>query len=337
MLLVILGAGASYDSAPSRPASDSRYNSMSERPPIANDLFGDRQYFGNVMNKYPQCLPIIQQLRDMPEGTVEKQLQKLQTEAANYPTRLQQLAAIRYYLQEILFELPRTWLKETQSISNYLALVDHIRKSGERAGFVTFNYDTLLDGALEQFGCTFNDFPSYIENHLPLIKIHGSVSWGRLSTAPIDIRGKRVDIANSVINSYSPEFITNQYVIVGESPPAPRQDRAVFPALAIPVESKLQFECPAYHVEALKSLLPQVTKILVIGWRGTEEPFLNLLREKIKKADLVMVVNGDKSKSEEASTNLGRAQILTPRYINFDGGFTEFFKSGAADSFFGRS
>ncbi|OQW65007.1 MAG: hypothetical protein BVN28_02450 [Nitrospira sp. ST-bin4] len=336
MLLVILGAGASYDSAPSRPASDSRYSLMPERPPMANDLFGDRQYFGNVMNKYPQCLPIIQQLRDMPEGTIEKQLQKLQTEAANYPTRLHQLAAIRYYLQEMLFELPQIWLKETQSISNYLALVDHIRKSGERACFVTFNYDTLLDGALEQFGYALRDFPSYIKNDLPLIKLHGSVSWGRLSTAPIDIKANRLDIANSVIDSYSPDFITDQYVLVGEFPPAPRQDRVVFPALAIPVESKLQFECPVYHIDKLKSFLPDVTRILVIGWRGTEEPFLNLLREGIKQVELVMVINGGESQSEEASSNLRRARILASRHAAFDGGFTEFFKTGAADDFLRR-
>ena len=60
MLLVVLGAGASYDSAASKPPP--RFSStepLSNRPPLASHLFGNRPYFGEVMEKYSHCLPIV--------------------------------------------------------------------------------------------------------------------------------------------------------------------------------------------------------------------------------------------------------------------------------------
>jgi len=341
VLLVILGAGASYDSAPSRPITNGNYQSMVNRPPLADQLFDDRDYFGDIMNKYPQCLPVIPRLQNISSGSsVEKELQRLQSEATNYPDRLCQLAAIRYYLQEVLSDLPNAWLKETHSVTNYLVLVDHIKQwkqPNERVCIVTFNYDTLLDKALEHFGYALGDLKSYIQKDLQLIKIHGSVNWGRFSSAPISLVGTRQEIAERMIDAYAPEFIMKEFVMIGESPPAVRDNRPVFPALAIPVESKLDFECPPNHVEALKSFLPAVTKVLIIGWRATEKPFLDLLSGRVKMADLVTVVNGDKSRGDAAADNLRSARLLASRYHTFDGGFTEFFGSGAAAPFFGLS
>lgn len=68
MLLVILGAGASYDSAPSQPPNDGNYSNLADRPPLANELFGNRKYFGEVMNKYHRCIPIITRLRQIVIG-----------------------------------------------------------------------------------------------------------------------------------------------------------------------------------------------------------------------------------------------------------------------------
>ena len=94
MLLVILGAGASYDSVPSRPApNDAHYNDLPNRPPLADQLFADRQYFGRVMTKYQECLDIAPRLRHLRGGaSIESVLQLYQSEAIEYPERIQQLA-----------------------------------------------------------------------------------------------------------------------------------------------------------------------------------------------------------------------------------------------------
>jgi hypothetical protein len=341
MLLVILGAGASYDSAPSRPPNDPRYKAMPHRPPLANELFDDRKYFGDVMNKYPQCLPIIPRLRHISSGSsVEKELQRLQKQAHDYPNGFCQLAAVRYYLQEILFQCPNEWLKETQSISNYLVLLDHIKryqKDGERVCFVTFNYDTLLDYAFERFKYPLRDMLAYIKNDFMLVKIHGSVTWGRFTSAPVDIKAKREDIATHLIDWYAPHYITNHFVMIGECPPAPRDNKPIIPAIAIPVESKLKFECPQDHIDALKAFIPEVNKILIVGWRATEQTFLDLLRDDLQQVDLVTIVNGDKMSSEEAANKLRRTRLLVSRYEAYNGGFTDFFNDGTAEPFFGLS
>ena len=110
MLLVILGAGASFDSAPSLPPNDETYRHHSDRPPLASELFGNRDYFGQVLQKYPDCLPITPRLRELKQGhSVEALLQELQLESTNSPVRKRQIASIRYYLQEILSTCPGQW------------------------------------------------------------------------------------------------------------------------------------------------------------------------------------------------------------------------------------
>jgi hypothetical protein len=54
---------------------------------------------------------------------------------------------------------------------------------------------------------------------------------------------------------------------------------ALFPAMAIPLEEKQDFECPAPHVQALAAVMPTVNRMLVIGWRGADVPFLNFMKE----------------------------------------------------------
>src|SRR5207247_9482051 len=73
----------------------------------------------------------------------------------------------------------------------------------------------------------------------------------------------------------------------------PRRDNnrvGVFPAIAIPTVSKATFECPIDHLNALQTVLPQVTKIITIGWRIKEEHFLNLLSTHPRRKCSIIVV-----------------------------------------------
>ena len=245
MLLVILGAGASYDSAPSQPPNDGNYSKLPDRPPLANELFGNRKYFGEVMNKYHRCIPIITRLRhNCDRSPVELELQALQASANAYPERHRQLAAVRYYLQDILWHCTENWLRWTQNISNHRTLVDDIkqwRKPDEKVCFVTFNYDTLLEEALRYADYPFTELSAYIARDLMLVKLHGSVNWARIVDTPIDelLGLDRTDLAKQLIDRYQNLDVSKRYVMVGEYPPAPRNKKAVFPALAIPVEAKL--------------------------------------------------------------------------------------------------
>lgn len=281
------------------------------------------------MQKYPRCLPIIPELRHIRgASSVELELKRLQDEAKKYPDGYRQLAAIRYYLQDILWECGSIWLRETYNVSNYSVLVDKVKrfkKPGERVCFVTFNYDMLLDESLRHAGYPFTELSAYIARDLMLVKLHGSVNWARIVNTPLEdlLSFTRVDLARQLIERYTDLDISKEFVVVGEYPPAPRHKKVVFPALAIPVESKLDFECPPEHVKALEDFIPQVTKIVTIGWRATEQPFLELLQRGLKSANpQIMVVCGTTEDTENSAAQLRKR--IPAQYSLLKGGFTKF-------------
>jgi hypothetical protein len=59
MILVIFGAGASFDSVPSRPPKNYPRESLQSRPPLAAELFLDNELCNNGLGRFPQCHPII--------------------------------------------------------------------------------------------------------------------------------------------------------------------------------------------------------------------------------------------------------------------------------------
>ncbi len=67
----------------------------------------------------------------------------------------------------------------------------------------------------------------------------------------------------------------------------------MFAALSIPVEIKSGYECPQEHQEVLEDCLPQVTKVLVIGWRASENQFLKTLTNLLPSSANIMVVSRD--------------------------------------------
>jgi hypothetical protein len=91
MLLVILGAGASYDSAgPEAPADDGR-------PPLAVQLFERRGAFDNAVTHFPECRPVLAQLRAAAvtgSGAVESALRELQAQEDAYPERYLSLSVL---------------------------------------------------------------------------------------------------------------------------------------------------------------------------------------------------------------------------------------------------
>src|SRR6266511_5311246 len=107
MLMVVFGAGASYDSAPSHPLP--RYHGEADpaghvRLPLADELFGERALFAPILERFPRALYVVPRLRHLQPGeTVERVMEALQVEAATDARRHRQLAAVRYYLQAAIW------------------------------------------------------------------------------------------------------------------------------------------------------------------------------------------------------------------------------------------
>ena len=61
MIMIVLGAGASYDSSPDYPMGTVK--AAESRMPLANELFSNRQLFSDVLKLYQQCYPILTHIR----------------------------------------------------------------------------------------------------------------------------------------------------------------------------------------------------------------------------------------------------------------------------------
>src|SRR2546429_7337439 len=113
MLMVILGAGASFDSLPAqaRTGPGAAFPHFPERPPLADELFDNRPNFGEAMYKFRYCQRIVPMLQRRYGKSLEQRLQELADEATDYSARAQQLMSIRYYIQYILWNSEDGWLR----------------------------------------------------------------------------------------------------------------------------------------------------------------------------------------------------------------------------------
>jgi hypothetical protein len=85
----------------------------------------------------------------------------------------------------------------------------------------------------------------------------------------------------------------------------------LYPALAIPVIQKddTSFACPSHHLNTLKSVIPRVRKLLVIGWRGQEEHFLSLWEK--SNVERIVIVSRTVDGADATIHALQLADIVT--------------------------
>jgi hypothetical protein len=343
MLLVVFGAGASFDSDPN-PECQPPKESDRNRPPLAHQLFSPRSGFLYAQDRYPECKAIVPFLQHVAEGSsFEQRLERLQEEAKEYPERNRQLAAVRFYLQDMLSTVGNSWYSHLRGVSNYYTLLDQIRRHlgilGEPVCLVTFNYDVLLDTDLHHFGIKFQRISDYtVSREFKLFKVHGSVNWARfVTTAITDVQ--RLDangMARALILEASNLEVSDEFFVTNQIPMRPHGNRAVFPAIALPLASKSKFECPATHLTELVTLLPSVTKLLLVGWRGDDQHFLAILRKHLSNRPIscLAVAASDHEASEtvrkvqRAGINLGSGTVahgFTAALVGFQ--IDDFLKS----------
>jgi hypothetical protein len=328
MLMVIAGAGASYDSIPSRPPGYGGNETL--RLPLADALFESRGHFEDIQREIPQVMPIAPVLQSRRGGaSVEDLLAHFASQAAAYPDRQVQLAAVRFYLQALIAGCEEGWYRSTQLPTNMMVLLDQIesyRAGRARPIFVTFNYDRLIENALENRGQSFSSLADYCySDRTNVFKLHGSVNWvrplARLDAA--EFGGSVWDIARQVTNRIA-EFPKPGDIVPWAAIPGSRtRDMLAVPAIAIPLKGKDAFECPDAHIEALRSALPGVRTIVTIGWRGAEAHFLKLLSDHCRQAIEVICVAGTVTEAQEPIAHLNGA-LSRAHCVGVGGGFTRF-------------
>ena len=335
MLMVIFGAGASHDSAATFPPSTPVGSDEHSRPPLADGLFQQNSFFDRWVEKYPECTPVVTRLRLHTRATLEDEMERYRLEAEHEPQRAVELNAVRYYLRWLLWGCSAEWLQHTKGVTNYVSLLGDIRvwkniHPTEEVRFVTFNYDTLLEHACQRaLQINMSSVSSYVSPRVgyKVFKPHGSVNWVRTLSDNTGVEAAG-NVEQSIIALGHRVQLATGFHLMADPSQITLEGRYVFPALALPVNTKVAFECPDDHMAQLEADIPLVTKLLVIGWRATEPHFLQFWKEprpgsvpdSISK---ITIVAGGASQAQGVQQNLIAAGIQGKFELS-DGGFSQF-------------
>ena len=288
--MVVFGAGASYDCIDEAAASNEH---LDYRPPLANELFKLREAFKGARDKYPVSNNLLADLATAAETIgIEKHLEDLTNRSNNSPALRRELLAIRFYIRSVLLDCSQNWPARVPGRATHyqrlLGALDQWRdRNGAELFFVTFNYDHILDDAVPVAigGRALHGVEDYIsDSSWKLFKPHGSVNWARVAEG-ISIEGANdeFEIQLRILDAArEPEGLK-----LGRWLKRPgvdlRYDGAfVVPALTVPMQHK-PFEFPDEHMTVLIECMKRTRWLLLIGWKMTEQHFLDLLREHLKE------------------------------------------------------
>jgi hypothetical protein len=316
MLLVVFGAGASFDSSRNFPDDHPGV----ARPPLAKDLVNPE--FGYLAARIPGSRVVVDEIRRLRTAdtatSLETQLTRIAAAAGETPEGRQQLMAFRFYLHSVIDKSVSDWLELTNGFTNYLTLLSYLQRwqhsTATPIRLVTFNYDVMLDRAAEEVFAGWRlsgSLEGYAQRaDCRLFKLHGSTSWARSFRVPVPVHAPMVPRALELAAQGQP-------------------DRGLtIPAMAIPLVEKMAFECPDDHVQKLRDDLPAVKHVLIIGWRAAEQHALHLLRGEgdarqglFPSYSLGIVDRGDAG-VEEVRTNLDDVGRKGRFLLGETGGFT---------------
>jgi hypothetical protein len=325
MLMVIFGAGASYDSCSSFPPDQLPRATFELRPPLAKELFLPLREFRSVSNVYRRCQSLLPYLEAQED--VEGILEEFRARSEKDIECRSQLLAIQYYLSDVIQRCEHHWMGYTQGVSNYKTLLDQVRACPQ-VFFVTFNYDTLIERALTDMNVPMTHMNSYTSHpRFSLIKLHGSIDWHYwvpATTVSLPTPGQEQPQPSDLIRAAP--VVGDRAIIEkqGLAPQASQRELFYFlPALAIPTVSKHAFICPPDHLRALEQFIPSVTKIAIVGWRAAERNFLQMLTTGLRNSVQVIAACGN---VDAADATLGRlsAAGIKGNFQPAPGGFTDF-------------
>lgn len=323
MLMVILGAGASYDSVPQEDWGSLQKRSE-HRPPLAAELFQNRTPFSEALARLPAAAPLIGELRRAisRDEPVEEALQRYRDYAENGDEgTARQLMALRFYINDIIKACSAQWLELSSRVTNQAVLLNIVQRwrvpANEKVLLVTFNYDLMLENAcLAALGWSPQNLDDYaFTNPYRIFKPHGSVNWARLARLGENASPERL------IQEAPRLEMTDFYAMAGD----PANGYSVVPAIAVPTITKSVFECPSDHVEELRRRLPEVDRLLVVGWRAQEQSFLSVLSEHVTARNAQgLVVSAGRSQADETVMRLREALPHCALFPSEASGFSAF-------------
>ena len=301
MKIVILGAGASYDCINKYHEKEHELDEVLKwRPPLGNDILGSRKNFREIYDLYPGAQTFSHAINA--SSDIEDFFQKKWTQAIEKGDNvtLANLINTQYCFQHLFFVISQHYSKNIGS-NNYQILLqqahDYTIQTGEEVAFITFNYDLLLEYELLKIYAPYDDInlDTYTKYPIKIFKPHGSCNWVRefkdwvsydivsnllIQKRPLsELEDKLEKLIK--INYFNFESFrnpkTNNDLFLSQNIEFD-SFRGYFPQLLIPMKDKDEFVMPKEHEAQMVECLKKMTDLLVIGWKGQEAKFLELLK-----------------------------------------------------------
>jgi hypothetical protein len=162
----------------------------------------------------------------------------------------------------------------------------------DRVLYLSLNYDTLLDQALSiLYAHRFTEFRRYLMPSWALVKLHGSVDWG-YAISPVP-NGDGHDGYITALNELEQDPPADErfLVILRDHRDRVRDHTLFYPAMAVPVEQKSGFVCPAAHADYARHFMRRCASFLIIGCQLLDQDVRDLFTV-VERVDRFMIVNG---------------------------------------------
>ena len=339
---IILGAGASYDFTYEANVAEN------SRMPLTKDLFSHS--YNDILKNYEGAFDLASEINLISDLEHYFQKQWAKIERTHDLQLLKKLINTQYYLHDLFFTLSERFSMSNRS--NYVNLVKlahefTLQHDNEIIPIITFNYDTLVEEAIKRVtNDDFNELGHYIDikkRKIALFKPHGSCNWvkdlkpGLVDTTSTRKNPSRHFLATEIYrNNYNisqlNDNLTEQIRILHKTDSSDVAHAQYYPSILIPYKDKDDLIMPENHKTLLSYFLPKIEDILIIGWKGAEANFQDILKNRIGDKPITITLvepNLDAIHSfvETYSNVLPKATIITKPIDGNDGAtFSQYMK-----------
>jgi hypothetical protein len=341
-LVVILGAGASYDLIPAANGQYFATANWNYRPPLTSQIFVDSPLTEPVLDHYPGASDLAVHIRrelyrDRPLEEVLLELSK-----ADHDPVKRQFLEVPLYLQELLGTVSTRFTTQPYNYQLLLSRLAAPAMEFERVAIVTLNYDSILDHALAQYFGDVWTMDTYMNERFLYVKLHGSVNWARRLDGPtVNIIGFDLGDYLQLLRqadaiSLSPHIEIRSHETRLAPIAGTMAGQLLYPALSVPLGT-YQPVCPQEHLRALEEFLRECDNVLVVGCSGKDGDLLEILRNGLpERLKAFMLVDNSRRAAIESRQRFAEAipMLGAAPYsgINADG-FSTFVIGDGLDEF----
>ena len=315
-LLLITGAGASYDMVDGRLLSGLTQNAYA--PLLTKDIFaikGVGHINDKILHKSERVMFVASEFTTRHGSGSERSIEQYLDDLKN--SRIvddrNHYLVTPIFLQELFLKISDNYLVsggDVQATNYYRMLMDFERGKYDRLIWVNLNYDLFGDRAIKNLvgnDLLFRKMDEYLEIKTPAgkeifyLKPHGSVDWVHRIMPHRDLTGNPIyydekdiksgQIPEDFISNYiSPEVMTEHEFFVHV------KQGGKFPAISVPIGKYSPLK--ADHIGVIKPHLKGTTDILCIGFSALDDDVFDLINNDILDIKRLLIVTGGQDAGE---------------------------------------